>query len=112
MIPLRLLARIRSGPRSRTMKHIPFAALPPAEREALAQAFVRSGVALQHVCVSRSEPGSGDEAEGIATVTGTGWSRSYAAEAGWIARLESDLLALRAAAPAQSRLPNRTGDKE
>lgn len=84
------------------MKHIPFAALPAAERKAVAEAFVRSGVALQHVCVSRMEPTSADETQGVATVTGAGWFRSYAADPGWIALLERDLLALRPASPAQS----------
>jgi hypothetical protein len=91
------------------MKHIPFAALPAAERQALAEAVVRSGVALRQVCVSRTEPTSADEAQGVATVTGAGWFRSYAAEAGWIALLERDLLALR---PAQSGLPRPSGNRE
>jgi hypothetical protein len=94
------------------MKHIPFAALPAAERQALADALVRSGVALRHVCVSRTEPTSADEAEGVATVTGAGWFRSYAADAGWVALLERDLLALRPSGPAQSGLPNQQGDME
>jgi len=94
------------------MKHIPFAALPPAERQALADALLRTGVPLRHVCVSRTEPTSADEAEGVATVTGAGWIRSYAAEAGWITLLERDLLALRPAVPAQSGLPSRQGNKE
>jgi hypothetical protein len=94
------------------MKHIPFAALPAAERQALADALLRSGVALRHVCVSRTEATSADEAGGVATVTGAGWIRSYHADAGWIALLERDLLALRPAATAQSALPNQTGDTE
>ena len=94
------------------MKHIPFAALPAAERQALADALLRSGVPLRHICVSCTEPTSADEAQGVATVTGAGWIRSYAAEAGWITQLERDLLALRPAAPAQSGLPNQQGDTE
>jgi hypothetical protein len=94
------------------MKHIPFAALPAAEREALADALLRSGVPLRHVCVSRTEPGFADDAQGVATVTGAGWIRSYAAESGWIARLERDLLALRPGAPAQSGLATKQGDME
>ena len=94
------------------MKHIPFAAMPAAERQALAEAFVRTGVAVRNVCVSRLEPTSADEAQGVATVTGAGWMRSYAAHAGWIALLERDLHGLRPDAPAQSALPSKTGDKE
>ena len=94
------------------MKHIPFAALPTAERQALADALLRSGVALRHVCVSRTEPTSADESGGVATVTGAGWIRSYTADAGWIALLERDLLALQPASPAQSGLPNNPGDTE
>ena len=94
------------------MKHIPFAALPADERQALAEALLRSGVALRHVCVSRTEPSAADEAQGVATVTGAGWIRSYAADPGWVALLERDLHALRGAAPAQSGLPNKPGDME
>ncbi|GAB3668629.1 hypothetical protein GCM10028813_52080 [Ramlibacter alkalitolerans] len=94
------------------MKHIPFAALPVADRQALAEALRRSGVPLRHVCISCTEPTSADEAQGVATVTGAGWIRSYAAEAGWIGQLEHDLLALRPAAPAQSGLPDKQGDTE
>lgn len=94
------------------MKHIPFAALPAAERQALADALLRSGVPLRHVCVSRTEPTAADEAGGVATVTGAGWIRSYAADSGWIALLERDLGARRPAAPAQSGLQNKQGDME
>ena len=94
------------------MKYIPFAALPPAEREALADALLRSGVPLRPVGVSRTEPSSAEEAHGVATVTGAGWIRSYAADPGWVALLERDLLALRPAAPAQSGYPNTQGDPE
>jgi hypothetical protein len=94
------------------MKHIPFAAMPAAERQALADVLVRSGMALQHVCVSRLEPTSADEAQGLATVTGAGWFRSYAGGPGWIALLERDLLAPRRGDPAQSALQNDPGDKE
>jgi len=81
------------------MKHIPFAALPAAERQALAELLLRNGMALQHVCISKMVPSSPDEAQGVATVTGAGWFRSYTADAGWLAVLERDLLALRSAAP-------------
>jgi hypothetical protein len=94
------------------MKHIPFAALPIAERQALADALLRSGLPLRHVCVSRLEPSSADEVQGIATVTGAGWCRSYTVDADWIALLERDLLALRPPTPAQSGLPNKPGDME
>ena len=77
------------------MKHVPFAALSPAERQALADVLLRTGMARQHVCVSKLEPTAADEAQGVATVTGAGWYRSYAADSGWIALLERDLLALR-----------------
>jgi hypothetical protein len=91
------------------MKHIPFAALPAAERQALADALLRSGQELKSVCVSKMEPTAADEAQGIATVTGAGWFRSYAAGPGWIGLLERDLLALRphgAPPAAQSALQN------
>lgn len=97
------------------MKHIPFAALPPAERQALADVLLRTGMARQNVCVSKLEPTSADEERGIATVTGAGWYRTYAADSGWIALLERDLLALRpshdAKAP-QSGLHDKPGDPE
>ena len=95
------------------MKHIPFAALPAEERQALAEAVLRSGMALRHVCVSKMEPTSADEAGGVATVTGAGWFRSYSAGPGWIGLLERDLLALHpspTSADAQSGL-QKTGDK-
>jgi hypothetical protein len=79
------------------MKHVPFAALSPAERQALADVLLRTGMARQHVCVSKLEPSSADEEQGVATVTGAGWYRSYAADSGWIDLLERDLLALRPA---------------
>jgi hypothetical protein len=79
------------------MTHIPFAALPLAEREALAEVLLRAGVSLRHVCISRMEPSAADGQEGMTTVTGAGWFRSYAATAGWIALLEQDLIALRPA---------------
>ena len=94
------------------MEHIPFAALPAVERQALAEALLRSGVALRYVCVSRTVPGATGEEQGVATVSGAGWIRSYATDPGWLALLERDLHALAAAAPAQSGLPNRQGDME
>lgn len=89
------------------MKHVPFAALPRAERQALADVLLRTGMARQNVCVSKMEPTSADEDQGVATVTGAGWFRTYSADSGWIALLERDLLALR-----PSGLPARRGDAE
>jgi hypothetical protein len=72
------------------MKHIPFADLSPAERQALMEVLQRCGVPLRQVCVSRTDPAP-EEACSVATVTAGSWSRSYPAHAGWIAELERDL---------------------
>jgi hypothetical protein len=76
------------------MKHIPFAALPLAERTALLAALERSGVAPRQVCISKLEPGTageGDTLPGITMVSAPGWTRAYESGAGWIAELERDL---------------------
>lgn len=72
------------------MKHIPFAALPPAERVAVVAALQRSGLGPRQVCVSKLEP---DGAAAFAMVSAPGWFRSYADGEGWIAALERDLVA-------------------
>lgn len=79
------------------MKHIPFAALSPAERQGVLDAFARSGMPLRQACVSRSEPVvAEDGGSAVVTVTTGAWVGSYeAATAGWTAQLQRDLLALR-----------------
>ncbi|MBE7369622.1 hypothetical protein [Ramlibacter pallidus] len=82
------------------MKHIPFAAFPPGDRLAVAEAVRRSGMAARHVCVSQLElPEAaldGDDLPRITLVTARGWVGSYAAGSGWFRSLEQDLGALRA----------------
>lgn len=85
------LARIARPENKRTMKHIPFAELPAAERAAVMDALHRCGVPLRQVCVSKTE----EDARSVATVTAGGWYRCYDAEAGWVAQLERDLAAWR-----------------
>ena len=87
------------------MKHVPFAALTAAERQALADVLLRSGLPLHHVCVSRTEPGAADGVQGTTMITGAGWSRSYAAAPGWMAQLERDLLALHPSAQSGHQKP-------
>ncbi|HEX2548051.1 MAG TPA: hypothetical protein VHL79_24415 [Ramlibacter sp.] len=70
------------------MKHIPFAALPPAERLAVIAALQRSGLAAARVCVSKLHP---DGAPPQAMVSAPGWFRSYEDGEGWIAAMERDL---------------------
>jgi len=83
-------------PRTGTMNHIPFAALPPDERTALLAALQRAGVAPRQVCISRLEPaaagdGDGDGMPGLTMVSAPGWTRAYESGAGWIVELERDL---------------------
>jgi hypothetical protein len=80
-----------------TMKHIPFADLPAAERQAVTDVLHRCGMPLRQVCVSKLEaPAAGEEGSSVATVTAGAWCRSYEAHAGWVAQLERDLVAWRA----------------
>lgn len=78
------------------MKHIPFAALPPAERLAVIAALQRSGLPTRVVCVSKLHPDSGPAQ---AMVSAPGWFRTYADGEGWIAAMEKDLGARGHAAP-------------
>jgi hypothetical protein len=89
------VVRFRPHPGATAMKHIPFAALPTAERQAVVDALLRTGVPLRQVCVSRSDPAlPGDEDTPFVTVSAGGWFRSYQASTGWTAQLERDLIAL------------------
>jgi hypothetical protein len=75
------------------MKHIPFAALPLAERTAVLDALERCGIAPRQVCVSKLEPVAAVDGElpCLAMVSAPGWIRSYDAGAGWVVELEKDL---------------------
>jgi hypothetical protein len=75
------------------MNHIPFAALPLAERTAVLNALERCGVAPRQVCVSRLEPVATIDGEAMPClmVTAPGWIRTYGAGAGWVGELERDL---------------------
>ena len=83
------------------MNHIPFAAFPMAERDAVADAVRRSGVAARQVCVSQLQlPEAADDGRVpcVTMVTAPGWYRSYVSGAGWILHLEQDLVSRRALA--------------
>ena len=74
------------------MKHIPFGAMPPAERIAVAGAVERSGLAARDVCVSRLElPDAG--IGGVTLVTARGWVGSYDAAALSVHQLDRDVAA-------------------
>jgi hypothetical protein len=76
------------------MKHIPFAAWPLDERQAVLDALARSGTAPRQVCISRLEPATSDATAlpVCALVTAPGWVRAYDG-ADWLLRLEQDLAA-------------------
>jgi hypothetical protein len=84
------------------MKHIPFAAWPLDERQAVLDALARSGTAPRQVCISRLEPVSSDAATlpTCALVTAPGWVRAYQG-ADWLVDLEHDLAARHPAAAQQ-----------
>lgn len=71
------------------MKHFPLA---PEERGALLAALQRCGLSPRQVCVSRLDsrpPGQPD----LALVSSPAWVGVYETSAGWIRRLEQDLVA-------------------
>jgi hypothetical protein len=98
MVPDGRLARLPPQNRAGTMKHIPFAAIPMADRIAVAEAVRRSGAARRHVCVSQlqlTELAGDSAAPCVTLVTARGWHGSYPEESGWLGRLEADLETLR-----------------
>jgi hypothetical protein len=67
------------------MKHIPFGAMPAAERIAVAAAVGRSGLVGRDVCVSRlelPEAGDGGTLPCVTLVTARGWVGRYDTAAG------------------------------
>jgi hypothetical protein len=73
------------------MEHIPFAALPVAERLAVIAVLQRSGVPPRQVCVSKLEFTAAEDSPPLAMVSAPGWFGTYAFADGWHGLLEQDL---------------------